>query len=119
MKQTDLRVGNWVFYEETIDDHEPRQINGSGIALFEDWKDRYEPITLDEKWLLKFGFKKEDGEYFNFHLDTFCLEVFGTSLPKEGWSFRFRSYGNETTIKYVHQLQNLYYALTGEELIAK
>jgi len=45
------------------------------------------PIPLTEEWLLKFGFEK-----------------------KIGWD------DYEYHIEYVHQLQNLYYALKGEEI---
>lgn len=85
-----------------------------------------EPIPLTEEWLLKFGFQLRDGFSNTFKLNVEkhqydCSEI--TYSEKEGL-LRF-SNGKEkgTTliphIKYVHQLQNLYFALTGEELSIK
>jgi hypothetical protein len=87
------------------------------------WLDYLAPIPITEEWLLMFGFKKEllsddSGYYYsldfieNKHCDlSICsgdkngfIEV--TLFPYEDW-FRY---------KYVHQLQNLYFALIGEEL---
>ena len=68
------------------------------------------PIPLTEDWLLKFGFKGWDlGKY--------------TLILTNGNFFDFQ-HGLESTpiaknIKHVHQLQNLYFALTGEELTIK
>jgi hypothetical protein len=72
------------------------------------------PIPLTEEWLLKFGFVQgrnypgwvllkdlEKGDYID---DNVLFEFF-----EPGYDH----------IKYVHQLQNLYFALTGEELTIK
>jgi len=78
-----------------------------------------EPIPLTEEWLLKFGFSKKDvagcDPYYFYNNEFFEI----------GWrvdehldvSFSGNNYSNEFPhIKYVHQLQNLFFALTGEEL---
>jgi hypothetical protein len=81
------------------------------------------PIPLTEEWLFKFGFHLRDGFSNTFKLNVEkhqydCAQI--TYSEKEGL-LRF-SNGEEkgTTliphIKYVHQLQNLYFALTGKEL---
>jgi len=86
----------------------------------------YEGIPLTEEWLVKLGFEKADEEY----------------APGEGW-YEIQAVRHnlqialldthnlvairdehDTTVlfrkiliaQYVHQLQNLYFALTGEEL---
>ena len=70
-----------------------------------------EPIPLTEDWLLKFGFEK-DNEYYSkgtkhYHLPSKSFYSGNDHV----------SGGNvDARIKYVHQLQNLYFALTGEEL---
>lgn len=65
-----------------------------------------EPIPLTEEWLLKFGFEKSgDRFYLNYYY-------------MEGGSFKM----DEIIIsnpKYVHELQNLCHAITGEELTIK
>jgi len=86
-----------------------------------------EPIALTEEWLLKGGFEKrfeEDNcnlyDLESFKKNTkkamnrgqgfFCLANF---LKKEGFWIDLQS---RATLKFVHQLQNLYHAITGEEL---
>ena len=67
------------------------------------------PIPLTEEWLLKFGFEKDNGYYFNgsIIMIEFCDEGFHEAvIDNTGISF-----------KHVHQLQNLYFALTQKELI--
>lgn len=70
------------------------------------------PIPLTEDWLIKFGANKYS-EYF---------ELGHTEWYKEEDYFKPKSYyfadgfKDGFKLKYVHQLQNLYFALTGEEL---
>ena len=74
------------------------------------------PIPLTEDWLLIFGFKKRKNRHL-FHWENKIViseykdEFENFFYPKTGYDIRF---SNE--IKYVHQLQNLYFALTGAEL---
>ena len=73
-----------------------------------DWQAK--PIPLTEEWLVKFGFYKDKLEVGLYHFND--LEIF---LPNYfTWKTQFID-----NIKYVHQLQNLYFALTNEELILK
>jgi hypothetical protein len=73
------------------------------------------PIPLTEEWLLKFGFVK-DSEYdntFNLGIEVlngfkdFTIDIRAKVLLLDCM---------EIKIEYVHQLQNLYFALTGEDL---
>jgi hypothetical protein len=65
-----------------------------------------EPIQLSEEWLLKFGFCKFKN-YNDFSKGGIIIHG-----RKRGFVLR----KSVPDIKYVHQLQNLYFALTGEEL---
>jgi hypothetical protein len=76
----------------------------------------FEPIPLTEEWLLKFGFELdiEDDGYFK--------GKYKVSVSDEGCIFFI--YDNYYPIeicefKYIHQLQNLYFALTNTELTIK
>lgn len=80
-------------------------------------------IPLTEEWLLKFGFHLRDGFSNTFQLNVekhqyVCSEI--TYSEKEGLLRFSNGQVKGATliphIKYVHQLQNLYFALTGEEL---
>lgn len=62
----------------------------------------FSPLPITEECLKKFGF---DSKLAQFNVKgRFILDGYGM---------------NEIEIKYVHQLQNLYFALTGEELKTK
>ena len=122
---TELRIGNWVFSKET---NNIQKITGltedipfiDSITFDYQNYDEIEPIPLTEEWLLKFGFEK-DG--YN------CEKPFFFYFEKNG--IRINNYygyfldnpnervGKRLFIKHVHQLQNLYFALTGEELTIK
>ena len=100
MKASELRIGNW-FIEQTY-----AQITAQQILDFYDYPldDFYKPIPLTEEWLIKFGFEKAYEtcyQYKDFILnDKFIMMDIDITIQ----------------LKHVHQLQNLYFALTGEEL---
>ena len=132
MKNTQLRRGNKVLHngiEKTIDCISPGYVilleDRKGTDDFGQWVnlDEVEFIPLTEEWLLKFGFSfKEDdlGFYFKWELKDDKKE-FGFYVPGDEHPHRYKYYcgGWNGEIKYVHQLQNLYFALTGTELELK
>ncbi len=72
------------------------------------------PIPLTEQWLKDFGFIISD-DYDLIMKNPFYAEgdsEYGYYLR---WGYGGR-YASENPCKYVHQLQNLYFALTGKEL---
>ena len=73
------------------------------------------PIPLTEEWLVKFGFKIEGKTWGN---TNYSKDFSGIWLQDRGELYKCTiSNGNKhIEIRYVHQLQNLYFALTGEEL---
>ena len=73
------------------------------------------PILLTEEILLKCGFDEQI--LFEDECPFFCNGDF--SLYCEDWNKDKFYHDTEMAIKYVHQLQNLYFALTGEELNIK
>ena len=104
MKNTELRIGNLVY---DFTDH--CNVN----ILAEDLTDvsNFKPIPLTEEWLLKFGF---DAIFSN----ELWKDSFGYSLESKGLGLQY-SYDEGTFrvyCEYIHQLQNLYFSLTGEEL---
>src|SRR5579864_5869204 len=68
-------------------------------------------IQLTEEWLLKFGFKCTSGEWY-YPETEFGITFNEDHEPLHIWDASF----TDAPIKYVHQLQNLYFALTGTEL---
>jgi hypothetical protein len=71
-----------------------------------------DPIPLTEEWLLKFGFTEHKTTDI---YPTFAKQMFNWN---DGILYII-GYGFMNHIKYVHQLQNLYFALTEEELKIK
>ncbi len=71
--------------------------------------DSFEPISLTEEWLLKFGIQGWFGNN-RFQIQRTTDKLFEVIAWKNGISFWL------CHLEYVHQLQNLYFALTGEEL---
>jgi hypothetical protein len=111
MKATELRIGNLV-----NENGEVIKIRQETLCDFANGYVVFEPIPLTEEWLLKFGFKKP--------AHTWCGDVFHlTEWDKYPINWCVAMNKNNAVIieklKYVHQLQNLYFALTGEELKIK
>jgi hypothetical protein len=113
MKATELRIGNWVNGEF---------INGEFLLsqIFRiDGNDDcsgLEPIPLTTKLLEKCGFIKDD-ELFDTWTEKYHVALninFDLRWYDDG--FKFMNVAPNLPIKHLHQLQNLYYALTGEEL---
>ena len=130
MKANELRIGNYItgIYED--DNDKERKVLCRVIALDEtgemiDYKiwvetfgqdseeyfNEFEPITLTEEWLLWLGF--ESNPYQDrYEKGTFYIECDKTKGGLDLWVK-----GLPPMLTHVHQLQNLYFALTGEELI--
>lgn len=80
-----------------------------------------EPIPLTEEWLLKFGFEETSDKDFIGGLYTRGKD--GFYINKETMSYCGIDYEGTiddiVEINYVHELQNLYFALTKQELTMK
>lgn len=115
MKATELRIGNWVKLQGVN-----RPIRVSIIDTTETSEmTKAEPIPLTEEILLKCGFKYREAmaggqdEWAGYGF----WSINGVHLlgHKNG-EVLFYDRRNETEYKFLHQLQNLYYALKNEEL---
>ena len=102
MKASELRIGNSI-----MQDGDFVFVTWWRLELMEKNKLEYKPIPLTQEWLFKFGFEKAYEtcyQYKDFILnDKFIMMDIDITIQ----------------LKYVHQLQNLYHALTGEELTIK
>jgi hypothetical protein len=79
--------------------------------------DVLEFIPLTEEWLLKFGFEKSSGTSVSFQLESKYFDI--RYYNQEISIISDRDDLKMIQVKYVHQLQNLYFALVGEELTIK
>lgn len=117
MKANELRIGNWYHFADNdgIVYRRVKEIKQNEFGLFGDYDgvnfEICQPIPLTEEWLVRFGFYKNiDTELFEkggYQIDLSVLKCH-FYLPDFGDWYK--------ELEYVHQLQNLYFALTGEEL---
>jgi hypothetical protein len=134
MEAKDLRIGNWVerfvknegFYEIKVESDIIRSVEYHNDYGYDDDEIYYNPIPLTEEWLLKFGFEKV---VFNSDVEGHGVEYRKSILHQNDYIIVFEdmSVGTQTfkdfahvvypLKQHVHQLQNLYFALTGEELV--
>lgn len=115
MDAKELRIGNWVihngigYYNTTVKSVTNRLIN-------QKLKHIYEPIQLTGAWLSKFGFNNSFENVYT--LGRMQVEIYANATI-----IMINDEENDTVMDmefenyHVHQLQNLYYALTGSELI--
>lgn len=124
MKAKELMIGNYIRNTNDNAIVQVATIERFGVTL----KDRayflsftageIKPISLTKEWLKKFGFDKNSREYQLIEKKTqFTLNLIGkylhikTDIGNGKW--------NDMLIdipKYVHQLQNFWFAHTGKEL---
>lgn len=123
IKVKDLRIGNLIEYNYPDGGWGTHPVS---IEDFEDIeKECFRSIPLTEEWLVKLGFKKWQ--------DRLCIEAWAKGHPSQRFDIDFKD-GNIIMnsryqehsdclvmghIQHVHSLQNLYFALTGEELAVK
>jgi hypothetical protein len=144
MKAQELRIGNYVFIDSPdywpelknipvivcgIDDRKDNAFPDSsgviGIAYsyynslrVSQFDEFVKPIPLTEELLLKLGFEnngKEDASWI--HPKEPLFEV--TFFVEYEWQHIWDTSYTGAQIQYLHQLQNLFYALNGEELEIK
>lgn len=112
---THLRIGNWVMFDGEPDLITEIWENLCGGRSFSRYTyDRVSPIPLTPEILEKSGFKKSSPD-FTWDFDKLSVHLPGKSYPKG------RTYFNAWCIKEgipqsLHQLQNLYFSLTNQEL---
>lgn len=113
MKTNELRIGSYYNY-----DGDSIKLDGSTLASYlQNDMDLYlEPIPLTEEWLLKFRFYYSDDENEFLELQLMHKTKLYADNSNNFSTAVLRIKENEIKIKYVHQLQNLYFVLTNEEL---
>lgn len=108
MEAKELRIGNLLNHNNgfVVGPFTVNSIHISDLEKDNAYAKEYEPIPLTEEWLIKFGFERWNDVYNNFYHKLNGIEIENGNI--------YVGHGNK--IKYVHQLQNLYFAITGEEL---
>ena len=128
MQTNELRIGNWVLYndlyckiagidkDQVLIEYHNGETDYCHIAYID-------PIEFTEELLFEIGFVQRndyyilsnENMYLIYYKDSFKQELVSVVKRKR----KYYCYKNELKhydIKYLHQLQNVYYLLTGEEL---
>ena len=114
MTANELRIGNIVIPKYASPDKDLFiEITAEEIYKMSGDVYFFEPIPLTEEWLLRLGFNEPINDWYWIGVDD-CF-IFGKK--EDGW-YLMDDYCMKP-FKHVHQLQNLYFALTGEELTIK
>jgi hypothetical protein len=119
MEAKELRIGNWVLNDRVKNTVISINENAVGLLTLQGNHisgriELIQPIPLTEEWLLKFGF---DG--YDKAINDNLITIKGETALIWGELGSTYSHAFHAPCKYVHQLQNLYYALTGTELEIK
>jgi len=137
IKASELRTGNILDYliEDKLDDrqewYEPSAVDWQDIKYFAEReaknkglvpngpvREHYKPIPITEDWLVNLGFvqPKDKFDYYKDDLIEVCVQddtVHVWVLYSVGSAIQVFH------IQYIHQLQNLYFSLSGKELELK
>lgn len=123
MKYSELRLDNLIYFNDEVaavgylDKREVGKLlpfcKGVYSRYLFSWKS-LKPIPLTEKWLESFGFEKIQGWMWK---SGISLRPKSEFIDLEYGGYILDAY--DIHIDYVHTLQNLYFALTGEELKLK
>ena len=109
MEAKELRIGNLVY--DTLG--KVNKINLEALNdILKEPKNQIKPIPLTEEWLLSFGFESYNLEY-TWKNKNLIIEKSENGYVKLADDYFIDSF----EFKHVHQLQNLYFALSNEELI--
>mgnify|MGYP003404674707 FL=1 len=121
IKNTEFRLLNLVEYQNWNADKTPAYfmvrdifwdegkiaLSNGNILLPHPSMDMIKPIPLTDEWIIKFGLSKENGYPYKFNKGY---------LKIRNGVFFFKYHDIEVDLPFVHQLQNLNFALTGVEL---
>jgi hypothetical protein len=123
--KTEYRIGNLI-WNVLLGESKVLELRNDGVSICNPKNERNayfipndklhqnEPIPLTEEWLLRFGFCGKD-HFTDLNLETTNLKFYCGNGRLTIVELEL-GYHVSINVKHVHQLQNLYFALIGEEL---
>jgi hypothetical protein len=128
IQASELRIGNYVEHVDEIFKVNSRTIHNVSLG-----HSFLKPIRITEEWLLKFGFEKGKNNWYNIKYFTDCeesleemkidynliskrLSIYDAIEDTDMVNILSHPIYTSKRLKYVHTLQNLYFALTQKEL---
>jgi len=119
IQPNELRIGNYINDEQTthivvgVDNYYIKSYwlkDTNKETLYETPINQIKPIPLTEELLFKCGFAPNNGKMI---LGEFKIEIF---MDGSGHVFDWNGFVITVKFKYLHQLQNIFFALTNKEL---
>lgn len=125
---------------QTIEHHGSAilKIGANNLMMIDNCEMDLKPIPITEKWLERFGFKKtgessyepnkpdeREYEWYTPRVSTIYDILYLNGSCKNGYTLvvPYGEWGDRKfiskTINYIHELQNLWFSLSGEELTLK
>ena len=111
IKSNDLRIGNFV---KTFEGGKKKllSITAKDLMNIDQGSKEVFPVAITKEWLVKFRFTATEQSFVHFAYTGSHLEQ-----HKDGvYFFSGKIKLNRFPVIYIHQLQNAFYWLTGEEL---
>lgn len=112
LEANELRIGNWVEPAEPEYKGKYFRVQSGDIKHIQEGSKtyKYQPIPLTLELLEKVGFMKDssDGKFYGHDFPPIYF------IYDNQWSVTGMPFSH--TMEHLHQLQNLYFALTGTEL---
>jgi hypothetical protein len=120
MKASELRIGN--YYNQFGNETKISWVNLKELESAPEGQIWCKPIDLTDEWLLRFGFEKK-GHGFSDNIyykqQEWANWAYSVTISETGMVIKhgfMNQWSELKALNYVHELQNLYFALTGEEL---
>lgn len=116
MNANELKIGNYLYNDGVL-------VKIDARSIFDIWDNKglknYTQVPLTEKWLNDLGFsvisESSAGKRYGYVIDGIFSSdltfIFWKTTKEAGKFFRCN-----LELKSIHQVQNLYFALTGEDL---
>ena len=129
MEAKNFRIGNMIrLFTQDGYELEIRPLKASEIFMVDNHPESTKPVELTKDWLIKFGFTEGNKCYKNaYSLDVLKTDFYLRPSYLDGfyWGFNISDekldceLNDVKPLKYVHELQNLFFAITRTELELK
>ena len=110
IKETDLRIGNVIYYQSSEDGLLPNIVDWQDLKWLsenpDNFNETFKPIPISWVTLLKLGWQ--------INYDGGVYHLLSKSVGEWGYEHRNASCGID--IEYYHQLENIFYFTTGKYL---